>query len=257
MDFLSKKNPHPFDKSIEFKEKGHIYTIDGDSNFMSVTTWNHSHFPKFDSDKIIRFMMKKEYKPGDEYYGMSAKEIKEKWRKAGESSSKLGTKLHFDIECYYNNMPRENETDEYGYFLKFVEDHKELEAYRTEWMIWDKELRLAGSIDMIFKNKDGTYSIYDWKRSKEILIRSKYGNFAETECVNHLPDSNYWHYSLQLHTYKFILEKNYGITVKDLYLIRLHPNNVTKSYQKIKTADLEDEVRDLLSMRLKSLKDKT
>ena len=127
MDFLSKKNSHPLDKSIEFKEEGHIYTVNDDSGFMSVTTWNHSHFPKFDSDKIIGFMMKKEYKPGDEYYGMSAEDIKEKWRKNGESASKLGTKLHYDIECYYNNEPQENDTIEDEYFLKFVEDHKNLE----------------------------------------------------------------------------------------------------------------------------------
>ena len=35
----------------------HIYTINGDNGFTSVTTWNHSHFEKFDADKIIERMM--------------------------------------------------------------------------------------------------------------------------------------------------------------------------------------------------------
>ena len=42
--FLANKNPHPRDKDIIFDEGPHIYTIKGDSNFTSVTTWNHSHF---------------------------------------------------------------------------------------------------------------------------------------------------------------------------------------------------------------------
>lgn len=253
MNYLSQKNPHSLDKSIEFKENGHIYTVDGDSNYMSVTKWNHSHFSPFDTDKIISGMMKKEYKPGDKYYGMTANEIKETWRKNGEVSSALGTQLHYDIECYYNKEPQKNDTIEYEYFLKFAEDHKDLEAFRTEWMIWDKELKLAGSIDMVFKNTDGTYSIYDWKRSKGIAMTSGFNVFANTKCINHLPDTNYWHYSLQLNTYKFLLEKNYGITVKDLYLICLHPDNKNGNYQKIKAADLESEVNDLLGFRLNSL----
>ena len=44
-----------------------------------------------------------------------------------------------------------------------------MEPYRTEWMVYDEDLRFAGSIDMIFKNKDGTLEIYDWKRTNEGL----------------------------------------------------------------------------------------
>ena len=41
--YLAKKFPHERDSHIHFDEGPHIYTIDGDSDFMSVTTWNHSH----------------------------------------------------------------------------------------------------------------------------------------------------------------------------------------------------------------------
>ena len=41
MDTLSKKNFHERDAHISFDEGPHIYTIDGDSDYMSVTTWNH------------------------------------------------------------------------------------------------------------------------------------------------------------------------------------------------------------------------
>ena len=50
---LAKRNPHLRDKQIAFDEGPHIYTIHGDTSFTSVTTWNHTHFPQFDANKIV------------------------------------------------------------------------------------------------------------------------------------------------------------------------------------------------------------
>ena len=95
-------------------------------------------------------------------------------------------------------------------------------------MVWHDELRFAGSIDMVYENPDGTLSIYDWKRSKEIKKTDPWVKFSHTECIDHLPDTNFWHYSLQLNTYKAILEAKYNKKVTDLYLVCLHPNNKNK-----------------------------
>jgi ATP-dependent exoDNAse (exonuclease V) beta subunit len=85
-----------------------------------------------------------------------------------------------------------------------------LKPYRTEWTVYHEDLKLAGSIDMVYENPDGTLSIYDWKRSKDITRINNFNKYALTECISHMPDANFWHYSLQLNTYKAILEKNYG-----------------------------------------------
>ena len=61
MNLLETRNPHERDNHITFDEEPHIYTIDGDSNYTSVTTWNHSHFEHFDSDKVIDNMMKSKF----------------------------------------------------------------------------------------------------------------------------------------------------------------------------------------------------
>ncbi len=250
---LSVLNPHERDMHISFEEGPHIYTIDGDSNYMSVTTWNGSHFPKFDSDSIIERILKKNHEVGSKYYGMSGDDIKKQWEDNGKLQAEAGTKLHFDIECYYNNNPNENNSLEYQYFMNFVKDYPNLVPYRTEWMIWDKDLRFAGSIDMIFKNDDGTISIYDWKRCKEISSNSRYNQFAITECIEHLPDSKVWHYSLQLYTYKAILEKSYGMKVKECFIVCFHPNK--SNYQLIKAKNMTKEVEDLFNLRIKLLKD--
>ena len=56
-NYLENENKHERDNHITFDEGPHIYTIDGDSSFTSVTSWNHSHFEPFNSDKIIAKMM--------------------------------------------------------------------------------------------------------------------------------------------------------------------------------------------------------
>jgi len=264
---LSAINAHPRDKNLVFDEPTHKYTIitDPGSKYTSVTTWNHSHFPHFDADKVIRNMMRgKNWNPDNKYWGLTAQQIKNQWSQNGAAVSGAGTDLHFDIECFMNQdlvegythndilknfQPNLNTSDEWNYFIEYAKTFPDFKPYRTEWMIYDEELKLAGSIDMVYENPDGTLSIYDWKRAKEISKVNGFKEHATTECVKHLPNTNYWHYSLQLNTYKTILERQYGKKVTDLYLVRLHPNNSEKTFELIKCADLSQEIADLFDLR--------
>jgi hypothetical protein len=130
-------------------------------------------------------------------------------------------------------------------FTDFVRDHSHLKPYRTEWMIFDEDVRLAGSIDFVTENPDGTLTIYDWKRCKEIKKTNSFGEFAITDCIAHLPDTNYWHYALQLNTYKTILERKYAKKVTGLFLVGLHPN--LPSYQMYTVPFLVQEMADLFA----------
>ena len=270
---LSKRNEHSRDKNLCFDEPTHKYTIltDKETNYTSVTTWNHQHFPHFNADLVIKRMMNgKNWNPENKYWGKTAEEIKKEWSNNGSLVSGLGTTLHFNIECFMNEEieyedgthchytheellevyePIQESCIEWEYFLKFVKDFPHLKPYRTEWMIYDEDLKLAGSIDMVYENEDGSLCIYDWKRAKEITKYNNFKEYAKTECIKHLPNTNYWHYSLQLNTYKRILERKYGKKVTDLYLVRLHPNNENKSYDLIKCADLSREIDLLFCMR--------
>lgn len=252
-DYLAKLNPHERDECIKFDAGPHIYTINNDSSkkYTSVTTWNHSHFAHFDADKIIDNMMRSKKWSESKYYGMTKDEIKASWDKNRDAAAGAGTNMHYDIECYYNKCPNNNESIEYSYFLRFVADFPHLKPYRTEWMVFHEELRLAGSIDMVFDNGDGTLSIYDWKRCKEIKKHDI--KCSITPCIEHLPDTNYWHYCLQLNTYKAILEEKYGKKITDLYLVCLHPENKNNSYIRIKVVDLQIEVRNLFEYRKNQL----
>lgn len=250
--FLAKKNCHSRDSKIKFKNKGHEYTVfwnnkpEGDKSFTSTTTLIHQYVTSFNADLIIKNMMSSNnWNKDHKYWGMTPKEIKDLWKKNNLDGAEAGTKLHFDIECIYNSIEIVNNSKEFQMFLKFKNEHSYLEPYRTEWLIFDEENKITGSIDMVFRDGD-VLDIYDWKRCKSI-DKVKNSNFLQSESLNHLPDSNYWHYSLQLNIYKNILERKYGMKVRDLYLVQLHPD--FNNYIKIKCPNLQKEVEDLLIER--------
>jgi ATP-dependent exoDNAse (exonuclease V) beta subunit len=260
--FLEKQNKHLRDCRITFDEGPHIYTISmydrknnklyGDSSFTSVTTFVHSHFEKFDADLIINKMMKSDKWILSKYYGMTKQEIKDSWELNRIEASSAGTKLHRDIELYYNHIQINNDSIEYNFFLDFEKERIQLGLipYRTEMMIFDEEYKLAGSVDMLYKCSDGTYQIYDWKRCKQIK-KQNYWRKSKTMEINHIPDCNFWHYTLQLNTYKKILERKYQMIISGMYLVCLHPN--FKTYQRIEVEDISYEINMLFEKRLKNI----
>lgn len=251
-DYLKRMHPHERDNHIQFDEASHVYTVDGDSDYVSVTTFNHAHFEAFDADAIIQKMMNsRNWNSNHRYYGKTPDEIKALWEQNRDMASSAGTKMHLDIERHYNQVEVNNTSVEFSMFMNFYKDFKHrLVPWRTEMTIWDKDYRIAGSVDMIFKSVDSDdLHIYDWKRCKQINKVNRFDKYSPIECISHLPDTNYWHYCLQLSTYKYILEKNYGKRVKDMYLVCLHPENTNNNYQRIKVCDLTEEVSQLLERR--------
>jgi ATP-dependent exoDNAse (exonuclease V) beta subunit len=273
---LQDKFSHPRDEYIKFYNRGHRYEIlcDKKSKYTSVTTWNHKHFPKFDADAVItNIFNSKSWGPDNKYWGMTAEQIKASWKNNGDAVASAGTNLHEKIENFMNdkylefdyslkdlyekyksvNKDNIDEQVEWEYFLHFVRDHQELKPYRTEWMIFDEDLKLAGSIDMVFENPDGTLSIYDWKRSKDISKVNGWKKFAINPLICHMPDSNFWHYALQLNTYKSILERKYDKKVTKLCLVRLHPDIKEETYELIEVPILTKEITDLFEEREKEV----
>jgi hypothetical protein len=270
---LSSLNYHIRDSHIKFYEEDHKYIIDfePDTKYTSVTTWVHENFEQFDSDKIISKMMSgAKWKEGHKYWGMTPEQIKTQWETNKNAVAGAGTELHYEIECFYNNyyLPANYSNKElydfymekyieelkqkpleWQYFIQFVKDHPSLKPYRTEWTVFNEDIKISGSIDMVYENNDGTLSIYDWKRAKAITRINQFNKFATSPEICHLPDTNYWHYALQLNMYKYILESKYNRIVKDLYLVRLHPETETHSYELIQLPILEVEIHDLLQSR--------
>lgn len=235
------RNKHWRDDKVSFREADHVYIVDG-TPLDSVTTFVKNCFPEFDSE----FHAKRKA----EALGITKEAFLEMWDKKGRESREQGTAMHKKIESFY--LGKEPPTDETFELFKIFADKITLKPYRTEWAVYDWEQKIAGTIDFV-DYQNGEYIIYDWKRSDKVIAKnglpiknSQYGEKALPPIEN-LDDSPYYHYALQLSLYKYILEKNYGITVSKLRLGIFHPS-YNKPYV-LEMPYLQNEIDTLFGLR--------
>jgi hypothetical protein len=260
---LAVVNEHPRDARIQFNEEEHSYAIDGSKEgWVSCTQFLHNFFGHFDADAVIKKMMSGPNWIKSKYYGQTAEQIKAGWNANGAEASEAGTRMHLDIEHFYNSadltvdsMKKHDDWEpklspEWTMFMAYQEKiGSKMAPFRTEWLVLNEDIKVAGSIDMVYKKKDGKYAIYDWKRAKDIKTENSYQSGLGP--LMHLPDTNYWHYSMQLNVYRMILKHKYDIDVDELALVILHPNN--PNWRVIKINIMEEEVLDMFESRKRAL----
>jgi len=241
---LSIKFKDERDKRITFDPVEHRYYIDGNPDTISVTQLIDKFFPEFDAPYWSQ--MKASEK------GISPLELLIEWEEKGKTAANKGTKLHKEIENYYNLISFNADTPEFKQFLDFTKIHSSLIPYRSEWRIFDEDLLIAGTADMVFKKQDGSLHLFDWKRSEKVVYNDgtimnktyKYG-FGE---LGHLGENSYNKYCLQQNIYKSILEKRYGVKIESMNLLIMHESYNNFFLKEIH--DMQKEASYILSYSL-------
>ncbi len=248
-------NTNSRDNDIEFTPYEHIYTYKGKRQLLPVSNLVSYFFEKFDA------LTQAEKK--SDFTGIPAEHFLTEWDKIGKLSRDVGTFLHLQIENYLKKgfFKTEYTFDYYGdkqivnietekkHFFDFINDTSII-PYRQEWPIYDLDLNVAGTIDLICKEGDGGYSIYDWKRSKKIVdslgepIITSYGGKLGLHNLN-IPDTPFYHYCIQQNLYRYILEKNYGIKIKSMNLVVL--SNAYSKYHKIEVPIMVNEIAQVIN----------
>ena len=97
-------------------------------------------------------------------------------------------------------------------------------------------------------------AVYDWKRVCKDLapdghLRQKWPTgYASAPGLEHVPDTPFWHYALQLNLYKRILEAKYGAHVAPpLVLVVMHPDNA--GALRIELPEMPEEIDAALAHR--------
>jgi predicted nucleic acid-binding Zn-ribbon protein len=235
---INELNRHHRDSRIKFFPEPHIYLIDDNPRTISASTLVKRFFPDFDEEYWSEYKARQQ--------GRAAQEFIDEWETNRRQSADLGTQLHLDIEKYFesNKKIKPVNKKEFNFFLDFYETHlTDKKLYRTEWRIFDDLIYVAGTADMVFKKKDGTYAIYDWKRSKDIKVHNGFNNGIGV--CNNISDCNFNHYSLQLNIYKKILEDHYAKPVSEMYFVQLHPNFDT--YKVYEVPDFREKVDEMFN----------
>lgn len=182
-------------------------------------------------------------------FNSAQQDILDEWSKTNADSKERGTKIHSDLEHQYLGKSS-CQMRSYGLGGTFeVNTNESLEKNNLdllsiergvfpEYMIYrrsdDNKFRLAGQIDLLIKDGNDIY-IVDYKTNKSIDEKSYFDTRTKKSQMmrypmNNLMDCNKVHYTLQLSTYAWMLQKlNPDFVIKKLLLIHYdHNGNVTE-----------------------------
>ena len=256
-----------------------------EQKFVSVTTLIHSFTQPFDKEfwsayKAMEKLLSKEdwaiekksllsikkfdkvllemYDISENDFNRVQQEILDEWDAENRRSCERGTKIHADLENSLYGKRRDIDLAKYQIGGKFecIKDHNELDleyGVYPEYLIHrvseDGKLRIAGQIDLLVK-KGNKIIIADYKTNKEIKTKSFYDKNKKSSekmkfPLNNIDDVNYWHYTLQLSTYAWMIQKlNPEFEIEDLVMIHFdHNDNMTVYHLPY----LKDEVIKMLA----------
>lgn len=194
-----------------FESKGHVYRVyDKDQQLkykpISVTTLIHKYQKPFDLEGMSAMVAARE--------GVTQQEIKDRWANISKTACKHGTRMHSVAERIFNGEFVDDSTFSPEQQVVF----KQIEAvvkkmkdrpyeYESEKIIFDPVINVAGTIDLIGKNKEtGEYVMMDWKTNKRIRKENEYGDTFLSP-IDDLQDCEYNLYGLQLAMYEHILRE--------------------------------------------------
>lgn len=171
-------------------------------------------------------------------------EILLSYKVENEKGCERGTKIHAEYENKYYTK-EQHSLQKFGLGGKFTckKGYYQLDLEKgiyPEFLISLKSkdgfLRVAGQLDLLVKDGNDIY-IYDIKTNKEIKQKSFFDKKSRSYQMmkfplNNLMDCNYYHYSLQLSLYAYLLQQiNPDFNIKKLQLIHVDHSNTTTDYE--------------------------
>ena len=170
--------------------------------------------------------------------------ILDEWDKTNRESCDRGTKIHAKIEQSMYDMGANVTLKKFGVGGKFTCDKGRTDLdlengvypeYLISYSSEDELLRLAGQIDLLAISGD-KFWILDWKTNKEIKQKSGFNTQTKSTAkmlypLNKLDDCNYWHYTLQLSTYAWMIQQLHpNLNLQDLIMVHFDHNNKQTVY---------------------------
>lgn len=211
-----------------------------------------SEFKNVKSDllasKVFNKEILKDLNIPEEVFDNEVKRILNEWEEKRERACDRGTNIHrnYELKTLAADYTPLQEYDIPKFFSggnfkvdtsnKIREGHYVLPELLLSRISEDGVLRIAGQADLIIVNgKEVT--IIDYKTNKEIKTKSFYDRRKRKSekmkfPLNDLDDVNFWHYTMQLSTYAWIIEKNNPeLKVTGLYLLHHDHDDKKTVYQ--------------------------
>jgi len=188
--------------TVTFDPDSHSYVDNENRTYVSGTGLKSQCFAQFDEDaaaaKVAADTGRLEF------------EIQAEWAEKRNAAADYGTKVHEYAEAVIAGtaLPKPATEQERRAFAIVDAAVKGLAAayefIATEQIIFDPLYRVAGTVDLLARNRrTGALAVLDWKTCESITTDS-YGKFALPP-LNHVPDSKYHHYAMQLSIYAWLI----------------------------------------------------
>ena len=210
-------------------------------DLLQTKVWRDSYLEEYDIDLTA--------------FNNKVAEIKEGYKKNRDESCRRGTALHAIREDMYS-VPGNVEIKKYGLGGSFKTNagNYKLDCDRgvyPEFLIsykFDDYLMISGQLDLLIKDGNDI-TIVDYKTNKKIDMKSYFDNSTKKSQkmkfpLNDIDDCNFYHYSMQLSVYSYLLQRiNPKFKIKKLIIHHIdHDNNETE----YECPYLKDEVERLL-----------
>lgn len=244
MPSLQRLHPLPHDDEVVLVQDTHTYHRGPlETAARSVTTVVEQNFEPFDAVKTVTAlysMWKGSAK--SKYYNTIQDALKNGggdeaaktaihrlWTDKGREAREAGTRAHEAFELLANGLPCAD-TPEVRLFKTWWQG-RGLNYHRSELITFIENtkgnLLLAGSVDLVATDNQGRYVLLDWKRSEKRLTIDEpaYRGRKGKGPLDHIPDTAYWHYSLQLSIYNVMLKRTQNINCDDrMFIVNVHPS---------------------------------
>jgi hypothetical protein len=242
---------------IKFIEDKHQYVNPDDRSekWISVTSLIHSFSPKKDWNKIAERYAKK--------HGRTVEDVKKEWEKKNRKAIERGVKFHKQreedlVSCETINVDGTNlsicrpSIDNEGHKLSPPQKLEDNTLY-PELLVTLNSARICGQADYV-EVVNGYFNIKDFKTNQEIK-KNGFVNWEGIEermihPVSDIPNSNYWHYALQLNTYAYIIKRNnpkLKIGKLELLHIQFDENDEeVENIQIYQLPDLQKQVKNMI-----------
>ena len=212
---------------------------------------------KFDKDILLI------YDINENDFNKTQQDILDSWEKENKESCERGTKIHSMFEQAFYKAGSAVNLSKFGIGGKFVCDKGRTEldlenGVYPEYLIsyTSDDLHLAGQIDLLIK-QGNKIIIGDWKTNKKIDQKSFFDNKSKKSVkmkypLNTLDDCNFWHYTMQLSTYAWMLQQLHPEYVIDRLFIVHYDHNGKKTIYEIQY--LKEEVEKMIKHYIKEQK---
>lgn len=211
-----------FEPRVKLEPIAHKYYHNDGREFASVSRVLGSIKPHFQKDYLSKLTAQKR--------GISQDEVLAEWDGKAKEATDHGTRIHEALERYEKTavvLPEDEHLR--PMILAVSSEYRDYYKIHSELTVYDEEYEVAGTSDHILettKHKSSIIDLDDYKTniSKGIYYTNPYKKYLLGP-FDHVMDTNYFIYSMQLSVYAFMVERLTGRKIGRLSIVFIPPHN--------------------------------